>query len=111
MCGIVGLFLKNDALQPDLGRMTGAMLREVCGRGTDSAGFAVYGRETERATKICMVSRNGAIDWESIATHLGGAIGAQVGVETVEDHAIFRTQGAGDTARRWLIDNVPGAYV
>ena len=43
MCGIVGLFLKNDALQRDLGRMTGAMLRELCDRGPDSAGFAVYG--------------------------------------------------------------------
>ena len=111
MCGIVGLFLKNDALQGELGRMTGAMLRELCDRGPDSAGFAVYGRVTGRATKLCMVSRNGAIDWQAIAKHLGDAIGADVAVETVEDHAIFRTEGAGDTARKWLIDNVPGAYV
>src|SRR5947209_4463309 len=111
MCGIVGLFLKNDALQGDLGRMTGAMLRELCDRGPDSAGFAVYGRVTGRATKICMVSRNGAIEWQSIAKQLGAAIGADVAVETVEDHAIFRTEGAGDTARKWLIDNVSGAYV
>jgi amidophosphoribosyltransferase len=32
-------------------------------------------------------------------------------VETVEDHAIFFTAGAGDVARKWLIDNVPAAYV
>src|SRR3954470_13252488 len=83
MCGIVGLFLKNDALQGDLGRMTGAMLRELCDRGPDSAGFAVYGRETEHATKICMVSRHGAIDWGTIAKQLGAAIGAEVEVETV----------------------------
>jgi amidophosphoribosyltransferase len=111
MCGIVGLFLKNDALQGDLGRLTSLMLRELCDRGPDSAGFAVYGRETDAATKICMVSRNGAIDWQSIAKQLGAAIGAEVRIETVEDHAIFRTAGAGDTARKWLIDNVPGAYV
>jgi len=111
MCGIVGLFLKNDALQDDLGRLTSLMLRELCDRGPDSAGFAVYGRETTAATKICMVSRNGAIDWQLIAKQLGAAIGAEVGIETVEDHAIFRTTGAGDTARKWLIDNVPGAYV
>ena len=46
MCGIVGLFLKDEALQPDLGRLTGLMLRELCDRGPDSAGFAVYGAES-----------------------------------------------------------------
>ena len=111
MCGIAGLFLKNDALQGDLGRMTGAMLRELCDRGPDSAGFAVYGGETDYATKICMVSRNGAIDWSSIARQLGEALGADVAVEEIEDHAIFKTTGAGDIARKWLIDNVPAAYV
>ena len=110
MCGIAGLFLKNDALQGDLGRMTGAMLRELCDRGPDSAGFAVYGGQAQ-GTKLCMVSRNGAIDWGAIARRLGDAIGADVAVEEVEDHAIFRTAGAGDIARKWLIDHVPAAYV
>ena len=48
MCGIVGLFLKNEALQGDLGRLTSLMLRELCDRGPDSAGFAVYGAGTRR---------------------------------------------------------------
>ena len=47
----------------------------------------------------------------SIAKRLGEAIGADVAVEKVEDHAILRTSGAGDIARKWLIDNVPSAYV
>jgi amidophosphoribosyltransferase len=111
MYGIVGLFLKDEALQPDLGRLTGLMLRELCDRGPDSAGFAVYGAESRGTTKICMVNRNGAVDWSGVARRLGAAIGAEVAVETVEDHAIFRTTGAGDTARKWLIDNVPGAWV
>jgi amidophosphoribosyltransferase len=111
MCGIVGLFLKDRSLQRDLGRLTGAMLRELCDRGPDSAGFAVYGAEAAGTTKLCMVSRNGAIDWGATAAALGRAIGAAVAVEEIEDHAIFRTAGAGDTARKWLIDNVPGAYV
>lgn len=111
MCGIVGLFLKKESLQGDLGRLTGLMLRELCDRGPDSAGFAVYDGETRGTTKLCMVSRNGAAHWSAIARDLGRAIGADVAVEEVEDHAIFRTTGAGDTARKWLIDNVPGAYV
>ena len=111
MCGIVGLFLKNQSLQGDLGRLTSLMLRELCDRGPDSAGFAVYGAETTGATKICMVNRSGAVDWHAVARQLGAATGADVSVETIEDHAIFRTSGAGDTARKWLIDNVPAAYV
>jgi amidophosphoribosyltransferase len=87
------------------------MLRELCDRGPDSAGFAVYGGEADGPTKICMVSRAGAVDWTSVARQLGKAIGADVEVESVEDHAIFKTKGAGDVARKWLTDNVPAAYV
>jgi glutamate synthase domain-containing protein 1 len=111
MCGIAGLFLKTPSLQGDLGRLTGLMLRELCDRGPDSAGFAIYGAEAGATTKICMVSRSQAIDWSAIAKQLGQAIGAEVTVEEVQDHAIFRTAGAGDAARKWLIDNVPAAYV
>src|SRR5882724_583225 len=111
MCGIVGLFLKSAKLQPDLGRLTSLMLRELCDRGPDSAGFAVYDAGTPGTTKICAVSRNGALAWQPVAKELGKAIGADVAVDEIEDHAIFRTKGAGDIARKWLIDNVPGAYV
>src|SRR5438552_18442967 len=111
MCGIVGLFLKNQSLEGELGRLTSLMLRELCDRGPDSAGFAVYGAETTGATKVCMVNRSDAVDWSAVAKQLGAATGTDVSVETIEDHAIFRTSGAGDTARKWLIDNVPAAYV
>jgi amidophosphoribosyltransferase len=87
------------------------MLRELCDRGPDSAGFAVYGGETAGTTKICMVSRDGAVGWADVARRLTSAIGADVAVEEVGDHAILRTPGAGAAARKWLIDNVPAAYV
>src|SRR5947209_19109800 len=99
MCGIVGLFLKNQTLQPDLGRLTGLMLRELCDRGPDSAGFAVYDSGTPGTTKICAVSKGSAVEWPSVARELAQAIGAAVEVEAIQDHAIFRTSGAGDVAR------------
>ena len=111
MCGITGLFLKNEALHDDLGRLTGLMMREMCDRGPDSAGFAIYGGDNGGETKICAVARGEAIDWNSAARRLGDAIGAEVSVETLKDHAIFRTTSRGDTARIWLIDNLPGAIV
>jgi glutamate synthase domain-containing protein 1 len=111
MCGIVGLFLKDARLEPELGRLTAAMLAELCDRGPDSAGFAVYGGETAGITKICAVVRDVAVDWPRIATRLAQGIGASVTVEEIEDHAIFKTAGDGSAARKWLIDNVPEATV
>ena len=111
MCGITGLFLKNEALHDDLGRLTGLMMREMCDRGPDSAGFAIYGGENGGETKICAVARGEAIDWNSAARRLGDAISAEVSVEMLKGHAIFRTNSCGDTARIWLIDNLPGAIV
>ena len=39
MCGIVGLFLKNPAMEPQLGELLSRMLSTMCERGPDSAGF------------------------------------------------------------------------
>jgi methylamine---glutamate N-methyltransferase subunit A len=111
MCGIVGLFLKDAKLEPELGRLTAAMLAELRDRGPDSAGFAVYGGEVAGITKICAVAGEGAVAWEKVAKQLAKATGAGVTVEEIEDHAIFKTKGDGETARKWLIDNVPEATV
>lgn len=43
MCGIVGLHVREPALHPRLGELLSGMLAQVCERGPDSAGVAVYG--------------------------------------------------------------------
>jgi methylamine---glutamate N-methyltransferase subunit A len=111
MCGIVGLFLKDAKLEPELGRLTATMLSELRDRGPDSAGFAVYGNETAGRTKICVVGSGETVDWMKVAKRLAEAVHAKVAVEVIEDHAIFKIEGNGDTARTWLIDNVPEATV
>ncbi|MEE4104992.1 class II glutamine amidotransferase [Pseudomonas viridiflava] len=45
MCGIVGLYLKNPALESQLGQLFEPMLEAMTDRGPDSAGFAIYGDE------------------------------------------------------------------
>ena len=45
MCGIVGVFLKNSAREPELGFLLGGMLAQMIERGPDSAGFAIYGEK------------------------------------------------------------------
>jgi glutamate synthase domain-containing protein 1 len=111
MCGIVGLFLKTKTLEPALGRLTSAMLHEMCSRGPDSAGFAVYGSEKAGTTKICVVAASDDVDWAAICQKLGMAIGATVAFQQIEDHAILKTTGNGEAARTWLIDNVGGVTV
>ncbi|MFC3963589.1 class II glutamine amidotransferase [Nocardia jiangsuensis] len=43
MCGIVGLHLRDATLCPRLGELLTGMLDQMCDRGPDSAGMAVYG--------------------------------------------------------------------
>ena len=68
-------------------------------------------RLRRRAILLLEVARAERVDWDGVARRLADAIGAKVAVETLKDHAIFRTTGRGDTARTWLIDNLPEAIV
>ena len=111
MCGIVGLFLKDAKLEAELGPLTAMMLSELADRGPDSAGFAVYARATAGITKICAVALEGRVAWQQVAERLAAALDASVAVDEVDNHAIFKTEGDGATARTWLIDNVPEAMV
>ncbi|APE34805.1 glutamine amidotransferase [Nocardia mangyaensis] len=43
MCGIVGLHLRDRTLYPELGALLSGMLDQMCDRGPDSAGMAIYG--------------------------------------------------------------------
>jgi glutamate synthase domain-containing protein 1 len=54
MCGIIGLFLKDASLEPELGRLSAAMLGTLCDRGPDSAGFAIYGAGETGQTKLTL---------------------------------------------------------
>ncbi|HWU01728.1 MAG TPA: glutamine amidotransferase, partial [Novosphingobium sp.] len=58
MCGIVGLFLKDPALEPQLGKLLADMLVVMTGRGPDSAGFAVYGAGDAAHLKITLRGAN-----------------------------------------------------
>jgi amidophosphoribosyltransferase len=97
MCGIVGFFLKDAKLEPELGRLTAAMLSELRDRGPDSAGCAVYGGETASLTKICVVAPEGAVAGRRSPSGSPRPSGSAT-VAGIEDHAISRPW-AGDVAR------------
>jgi len=58
MCGIVGLFLKDRALEPSLGKLLAGMLTVMSERGPDSAGFAVYGAGDADHLKLTVRGKN-----------------------------------------------------
>ncbi|MEL6792737.1 MAG: hypothetical protein AAFP78_04735 [Pseudomonadota bacterium] len=109
MCGIVGLYLKNDDLAEDLGRLSALMLAEMTARGPDSAGFAVYDGAGE--TRVSALSKTGETDWAAIERDLAAAIGADVEARVISDHAMLATNGDGQAARNWLIANAPDVSV
>ena len=87
MCGIVGLFLKDRRLEPDLGAMLSAMLVTMTERGPDSAGLAIYGAEARGAKLTLRAADPAALDG------LGDALARRLGCEvtaTVRDtHAVL----------------------
>jgi glutamate synthase domain-containing protein 1 len=112
MCGIVGLFLKNPALEPELGRHVKTMLIGMSERGPDSAGIAVYHRPVgEGHTKLTCFHPDLGYHWREVGGQLGEALGAEVDVETKGNHAVL-TVAAGDRdARAWIAKHHPEVRV
>ncbi|MDX8514806.1 class II glutamine amidotransferase [Mesorhizobium captivum] len=91
MCGIVGLFLKDKALEPKLGAMLSEMLISLSDRGPDSAGIAIYGAATGNEAKITVQSPKPERDFRGLDVELAKAIGAPVSVAVKSTHAVIRT--------------------
>ena len=105
MCGIVGLFLKDPALEPRLGSMLAAMLGVMSDRGPDSAGFAVYGKGEPDRVKLTV--RGDRLD--GVAAALG-----ESGLPTTlrDSHMVISLPAAKEEwARDWLASERPDLAV
>ena len=87
MCGIVGLFLKDRALEPQLGALLTDMLITMTDRGPDSAGIAIYGAGQGGRAKMAVQSAQPDTDFAMLADDLSAALGAQVVARVVDTHA------------------------
>lgn len=93
MCGIVGLFLKDKSLEPQLGAMLSDMLITMTDRGPDSAGIAIYGAGSKGKAKITVQSPEPLVDFAGLDTDLTKAgIPAQVTVKST--HAVIDIDAA-----------------
>lgn len=90
MCGIVGLFLKDRGLEPQLGAMLSSMLVTMTDRGPDSAGIAIYGDTDHRHAKLTVQSADPKRDFAGLAGELQGALDAPVSMQVKSTHAVIR---------------------
>jgi len=87
MCGIVGIYLKNEKLKNSLGSLLSKMLINMSSRGPDSAGFAIYKKEEREKFKysICINNLNFKDFEERINKHL------EAELKKNSDHVILKT--------------------
>ena len=100
MCGIAGLFLKNKALEPQLGALMSDMLNVLTERGPDSAGFAIYGAATPGYVKFTIRVPLG-FSVESLALKLEADASAH------DDHVVISVPAAREAEIHALLDKHP----
>lgn len=112
MCGIVGLFLKDRLLEPQLGCLLSDMLVSLTDRGPDSAGIAIYGAPRPGRGKITIQSQAPAQDFPNLDEDIAVAIGSDAALTTRSSHAVIEVPAAKlDQARKAVVALRPGVRV
>lgn len=112
MCGIVGLFLKDRTLEPQLGALLSDMLITMTDRGPDSAGIAIYGGAKDGLGKITIQSAQPQTDFRNLDADLHAAIGQPVAMLVKSTHAVLEVPlEQMEAARSALAQLRPGVKV
>ena len=87
MCGIVGIYLKNEKLKDSLGSLLSKMLINMGSRGPDSAGFAIYKKEDNDNYKYSVCINDLSFDdfKKKILEHISADL------DRNSDHVIIKT--------------------
>jgi len=102
MCGIVGIYLKDERLYPELGRLLAAMLVEMSDRGPDSAGIALYRDPVaETSSKLTLHSAD-TYDWGLLQTEMAAQLKVDVKLEIHASHAVVIASADVATVQSWL---------
>lgn len=110
MCGIAGLFLKDRALETDLGAMLAGMLSPLTDRGPDSAGFAVYGAETAGALKLTL---RGPVDYDfdPLLKSLRAVVGEKVVHRDYDTHIVVSLPARCEAQARHVLASFPDVAI
>ena len=108
MCGIVGVFLKNPASQPQLGGLLAGMLAQMTERGPDSAGFAIYGDAAPKgAYKATLFHPDPKFDWTALGVRLDEEFGLAGASIRHGSHCVVTVRAEAETLRDWLARACP----
>lgn len=112
MCGIVGLYLKNESLENQLGQLFVPMLIAMTERGPDSAGFAIYGDEVaDDSVKLTLRHEDENYDWAGLAKRLEIAFSTKVDWFQNSKVAVFKLLADGDDVVAYLHENAHDVLV
>ena len=104
MCGIVGLFIKNPALETELGALVAPMLSEMTERGPDSAGMAVYRDPNDKGCKVTVLSQKLDFDWASFEKAVSSHFSLNKFTVT-QNHAVLSLDNSLSEVEHWLASN------
>lgn len=103
MCGIVGLYLKNPALESQLGALFEPMLIAMTDRGPDSAGFAIYGDEVPDGwVKLTMRHPDLSYNWGALADKIKAQFGCELSWFSNHCVAVFKVQADADAVEEFI---------
>lgn len=106
MCGIVGLFLKDKSLEPELGAMLTDMLVTMTDRGPDSAGIAIYGADNDKMGKLTIQSDTPDVDFSDLDQDIKTATAATVTIRTKSTHAVLEMDATSITTVRAALSDI-----
>ena len=89
MCGIVGLFLKDKSMEAQLGTMLTDMLITMTDRGPDSAGIAIYSKESTNIGKLTVQSDTPDVDFNQLKDALKQLIKGGIDIRVQSTHAVL----------------------
>ena len=104
MCGIVGLFIKNPALESQLGALVAPMLSEMTERGPDSAGIAVYRNPQEDGCKITVLAQQQDFDWSTLEAAISNHFSLR-DITVTRNHAVLCLDSVIEDVQDWMSDN------
>jgi len=104
MCGIVGLFIKNPALESQLGALVAPMLSEMTERGPDSAGIAVYRNPQEDGCKITVLAQQQDFDWSTLEAAISNHFSLR-DITVTRNHAVLCLDSEIEDVQDWMSDN------
>ena len=112
MCGIVGLFFKDDQFNPRLGELLAPMLISMTDRGPDSAGFAVYGDGDGQSVKITVHAREGGVSVDSSLGRLERELSTDISIVHHDNHTVVMVpKDMAGKAVAWLSEHASDLHI